>query len=42
MVSAFDAIGRLLFVVHIERDGEFIRLISARKATSQERTDHDS
>ena len=41
-VIGLNAVGRLLFVVHIERDGEFIRLISARKATSQERTDHDS
>ena len=41
-VIGFDAAGRLLFVVHIERDGESIRIVSARKATSQERTEHDS
>lgn len=38
----FDAAGRLLFVVHVERDGETIRIVSARKATKQERADHDS
>lgn len=37
----FDATGRLLFVVHIETDGEFIRIISARKATTDERRDHE-
>ena len=41
-VIGFDAAGRLLFVVHIERDGESIRIVSARKATKQERADHDS
>ena len=41
-VIGFDAAGRLLFVVHIERDGESIRIVSARKATSQERIEHDS
>jgi uncharacterized DUF497 family protein len=40
-VLGFDAAGRVLFVVHIEVDGEYIRIISARKATSQERIDHD-
>jgi len=38
----YDVIGRLLFVVHIEFEGEHIRIISARKATPQERKDHDS
>ena len=38
----YDLIGRLLFVVHIEIEGEAIRLISARGATSQEREEHDS
>jgi uncharacterized DUF497 family protein len=38
----YDFIGRLLFVVHIEIEGEAIRLISARRATSQEREEHDS
>lgn len=38
----YDSLGRLLFVVHIEFEDEFIRIISARKATAQERKDHDS
>jgi len=38
----YDFTGRLLFVVHVEIEGEAIRLISARRATSQEREDHDS
>ena len=38
----YDIAGRLLFVVHIEFEGEYIRIISARKATSREREDHDS
>lgn len=33
---------RFLFVVHIEYDGECIRLISARKAVSEERKDYDA
>ncbi|WP_293370952.1 BrnT family toxin [Nevskia sp.] len=37
----FDLAGRVLYVVHIEVDGEYIRIISARKATSQERERHD-
>ena len=36
----YDFVGRR--VVHIEIDGEAIRLIWARGATSQEREDHDS
>lgn len=36
-----DISGRLLFVVHIEFEGEYIRIISARKATAQERERHD-
>lgn len=40
-VIGYDQLGRLLFVVHIEVDGEFIRLISARKATTSERNDYD-
>jgi uncharacterized DUF497 family protein len=35
-VIGFDAAGRLLYVVHIEFDGEYIRLISARRATAEE------
>lgn len=30
--------GRLLFIVHIEIEGDAVRMISARHATSQERT----
>jgi len=30
-------VGRILLVVFIERDGEVVRLISARRATRQER-----
>lgn len=41
-IIGFDALGRLLFVVHIEVEGEYIRIISARQATSQERKDYDS
>lgn len=41
-VVGYDTKGRLLFVVHIEFESEFIRIISARKATPQERKDHDS
>lgn len=37
----YDASGRLLFVVHIEFEGETIRIISARKATALERERHD-
>jgi len=41
-IIGYDTKGRLLFVVHIEFETEFIRIISARKATPQERRDHDS
>ncbi len=40
-VIGYDESGRLLFVVHIENEGEVIRLISARKATVKERTTYD-
>jgi len=40
-VIGLDEQNRILFVVHIEVHGEFIRIISARKATFQERKDHD-
>lgn len=40
-VIGFDEYGRLLFVVHIEVESEFIRIISARKATVKERDDYD-
>lgn len=36
-----DATGRVLYVVHIEFEGDYIRIISARKATTQERERHD-
>ena len=41
-VIGYDTAGRLLFVVHIMFEDECIRIISARKATPQERKDHDS
>jgi uncharacterized protein len=34
--------GSLLYVVHIQRDDERIRLISARSATNDERRDHEN
>ena len=37
-----DARNRLLYVVHIELESEFIRIISARKATREEIRHHDS
>ena len=37
-----DTRGRALYVVHIEFEGEFIRIISARKATGEELKHHDS
>jgi hypothetical protein len=33
--------GELLFVVHIEREAEAIRIISARRATANERKDYE-
>jgi uncharacterized protein len=36
-VIGLDARWNLLYVVHIEHEGENIRIISARKATRQER-----
>ncbi len=36
-----DASGRLLFVVHIERGSELIRIISARRATHEERRGYE-
>lgn len=40
-VIGFDAAGRVLFVVHIQVADDHIRIISARRATAQERKDHD-
>jgi uncharacterized protein len=37
-----DARWNLLYIVHIEQDAESIRIISARKATSQERADYEN
>jgi uncharacterized DUF497 family protein len=41
-VIGYDTLGQLLFVVHIEVEEEYIRIISARKATPQERHTYDS
>ena len=41
-VIGYDVQERLLFVVHLEICDEHIRIVSARKATRQERDDHDS
>ncbi len=35
-VIGFDATGRLLYVVHIEFESSFIRIISARRAEPEE------
>ncbi|MEJ7137041.1 BrnT family toxin [Amphibiibacter pelophylacis] len=40
-VVGFDAQSRLLFVVHVQMDDAFIRIISARKATALERREHE-
>jgi len=40
-IIGFDVTGRLLFVVHIEIEGEFIRIISARRASQDERRHHE-
>ena len=40
-IIGFDASGRLLFVVHIQFDDTYILIISARKATNDERRDHE-
>ncbi|NOT17308.1 MAG: BrnT family toxin [Sulfuriferula sp.] len=37
----YDVSGKLLFVVHIDVEGEFFRLISARRATNEERVNHE-
>jgi uncharacterized protein len=41
-VIGFDTLGRMLCVVHLEVEGEYLRIISARKATTQERKNYDS
>ena len=40
-IIGYDEFGNLLFVVHIEIEEEFIRIISARKATPTERKFYD-
>ncbi len=37
----FSSSGRLLTVVHVEVDGEYIRIISARRAVPSEETFYD-
>ena len=41
-VIGMDRRWNLLYVVHIERDDDVIRIISARKATRKEREDYES
>lgn len=41
-VIGYDTRSQLLFVVHVLFEDDSIRLISARRATKQERDDHDS
>lgn len=41
-VIGLDARWNLLYVVHIEQEGEGIRIISARKATRQERAIYEN
>ncbi len=41
-VIGLDARWNLLYVVHIEREESVIRIISARKATRQERAEYES
>jgi uncharacterized protein len=41
-VIGLDARWNLLYVVHIEREENIIRIISARKATRQERVEYEN
>lgn len=41
-ILGYDSFGRLLFVVHIEYRNDTIVIISARKATAEERKLYDS
>ena len=41
-IIGLDARWNLLYVVHIEREDNTIRIISARKATRQERTEYEN
>lgn len=40
-IIGYDTKGRLLFVVHVELTDEAIRLLSARRATQEERRTHE-
>jgi len=40
-VIGLDFRWNLLYVIHIEREGNVIRIISARKATRQERVKYE-
>lgn len=40
-IVGFDASSRFLYVVHIEVEGDFIRIISARRATNEERRNYE-
>ncbi|MCK9389295.1 MAG: BrnT family toxin [Sulfuritalea sp.] len=40
-IIGFDATECLLFVVHVEVAEAFIRIISARRATNEERREHE-
>jgi uncharacterized protein len=41
-VIGLDTRWNLLYVVHIEREGNIIRIISARKATRQEQAEYEN
>jgi uncharacterized protein len=41
-VIGLDTRYNLLYVVHIEQEGDYIRIISARKATQSERREYES
>jgi len=41
-IIAYDGLSQLLFVVHVMRDGDIFRIISARRATRQERLHYES
>ena len=41
-VIGYDTRGRLLFVVHLLLQDDAIRIVSARKATAEERRTYDS
>ncbi len=40
-IIGYDASSRLLFVVHVQIKDECIRIISARKASNEERRNHE-